>query len=281
MMSNRTAKTIQIFLPDGNPRGIRIAEITSRTVAAIQIPRSKLEDAAKRRELNNVGVYLLFGESESKPSVYIGEAENSLARLRQHNKSKDFWTHALVFISKTRFFTKSHIKYLEWICCETANKANRYLLENGNTPNQPHVSEPVEADLFDNFETMKILASSLGYPVFDQIKKPKNKEIIICKGKDAYADGEYTEEGLVVFSGSKAQLSETKTIAPTTKRVRESLKKREVLVEENGVLQFKIDHVFASPSAAAAVVLARRANGWQEWKYKDGKTLDEVKRQSS
>jgi hypothetical protein len=25
-------------------------------------------------------------------------------------------------------------------------------------------------------------------------------------------------------------------------------------------------------------VLARRANGWIEWKYKDGKTLDEVKR---
>ena len=36
---------------------------------------------------------------------------------------------------------------------------------------------------------------------------------------------------------------------------------------------------FSSPSAAAAVVLARRANGWIEWKYKDGRTLDEVKRQ--
>ncbi|HBS27340.1 MAG TPA: hypothetical protein DD827_09500 [Gammaproteobacteria bacterium] len=35
-----------------------------------------------------------------------------------------------------------------------------------------------------------------------------------------------------------------------------------------------------SPSGSAVVVLARRANGWLEWKYKDGKTLDEVKRQS-
>jgi len=27
----KSAKTIQIFLPDGNPRGVRVAEITSRT----------------------------------------------------------------------------------------------------------------------------------------------------------------------------------------------------------------------------------------------------------
>jgi hypothetical protein len=50
-------KTIQIFLPDGNPRSIKIAEITSRTVQAVLIPRSKLEYAATRNELNNVGVY--------------------------------------------------------------------------------------------------------------------------------------------------------------------------------------------------------------------------------
>ena len=105
-MDNQKAKTIQIFLPDGNPRSIRIAEISSRTVAAIQIPRSKLEDAAKRKELNNVGVYLLFGESESKPSVYIGEAENSLARLRQHNKNKDFWTHAVVLERRANGWTE-------------------------------------------------------------------------------------------------------------------------------------------------------------------------------
>ena len=54
-----------------------------------------------------------------------------------------------------------------------------------------------------------------------------------------------------------------------------------ILIENNGVLEFSADHVFSSPSAAAAVVLARHANGWIEWKYKDGKTLDAVKRQTS
>ncbi len=272
-------KTIQIYLPDGNPRGLKIAEITSRTVQALLIPRSQLDVAAGRPELENVGIYLLFGDSDSKAQVYIGEAESCLRRLKQHNKSKDFWTHALAFVSKTQYFTKTHIKYLEWLSCERALKASRYVLENGNSPNKPHVSESVEADLQDNFETMRTLASTLGYPVFDEIRKPKSKEIIYCKGKAAKATGEYTEDGLVVFSGSACNLKETKTAGNWVIGMRKDLLEKGVLVASGDLLEFSTDHVFSSPSAAAAVVLARRANGWIEWKYKDGRTLDEVKRQ--
>ncbi len=125
-------KTIQIFLPDGNPRSVKIAEITSRTVQGILIPRSKLEFISERNELKNVGVYFLVGGTDegSRPVVYIGEAEECLIRLKQHNKGKDFWTVALVIISKTKYFTKTHIKYLEWYCHEAIKKANRFNLDN-------------------------------------------------------------------------------------------------------------------------------------------------------
>jgi hypothetical protein len=85
-------KTIQLFLPDGNPRSIKIAEITSRTVQAILIPRIKLDYIFTREELNNVGVYLLIGnpEDEVKPLLYIGEAEDCKTRLKQHNSTKIF-----------------------------------------------------------------------------------------------------------------------------------------------------------------------------------------------
>jgi hypothetical protein len=278
---SKTGKTIQIFLPDGNPRSMKIAEITSRTVLAVLIPRPKLAEASLRQELDNVGVYLLFGTSDSKPLVYIGEAENCLMRLKQHNKSKDFWTHAVAFVSKTYYFTKTHIKYLEWLCCERAIKADRYTLENGNSPSKPHVSESVEADLHDNFDTMQVLVSTLGYPVFDEIRKPTKKEVIFCKGKYAIAEGEYTEDGLVVFSGSICNLVESKTAGSWVIGMRKELVEKSILVTDGEVLRFTTNHIFSSPSAAAAVVLARRANGWIEWKYKDGKTLDEVKRQSN
>ena len=276
-----SGKTIQIFLPDGNPRSLKIADITSRTVQAILIPRAKLDDAAKRQELKNVGVYFLIGSSDedSKPMLYIGEAEECLTRLKQQNKQKDFWNTAIAIISKTQYFTKTHIKFLETYCYTEAQKAARYKLENPTVPTMPFVSESMTADLLDNFETVRILVATLGYPIFDQIKKPQKKDILYCKGKAAKAEGEYTEDGLIVFAGSTCNLQETKSAGPYLKNWRDQLIEDGVLQKESNVYIFTQDHIFSSPSTAASVVLARRANGWTEWKYKDGKTLDEVKRQ--
>lgn len=273
-------KTIQIFLPDGNPKGLKIAEITSRTVMAVLIPRSKLEEAAKRDELSGVGVYMLFGVDKSKPKIYIGEAESCLIRLKQHNKSKEFWTQAIAFVSKTQHFTKTHIKYLEWLCCDVAAKAKRFELDNGNMPTKPHVQESVEADLYDNFDSIQLLVSTLGFPVFDEIKKPEKSELILCKGKDAYAEGEYTEEGLTIFAGAKCNLIETASAGNWVRGMRSELLERGLLKEDGQVLILTQDYIASSPSAAAAIVLARQANGWIEWKYEDGKTLDDVKRQA-
>lgn len=276
-------KTIQIYLPDGNPRGIRIAEITSRTIQAMLIPRSMLDEAGSRDELRNVGVYFLIGASEddSKEPLYIGEAEDCLTRLQQHNRSKDFWTHALVVCSKTQQFTKTHIKFMEAFCYKEAGKANRFELNNGNMPNEPHLSESMRADLMDNYETMKVLVSTLGYPFFDQIKKPRAKEILVCQWKDLYAEGEYSEEGFVVFAGAKCRLDETRAINNAAKKIRKTLLRKEILTqleETDTYLTLGTDHIFKTPSAAACFVLGRSANGWTEWKYKDGRTLDEVKR---
>ncbi|MCB1086272.1 MAG: DUF4357 domain-containing protein, partial [Verrucomicrobiae bacterium] len=59
-----TPKTIQIFLPGGDPRGIRVAEITTRIVQVIEVPRSLLGDFLKMPESDQVAVYFLFGQSE-------------------------------------------------------------------------------------------------------------------------------------------------------------------------------------------------------------------------
>ncbi len=228
-----------------------------------------------------MGIYFLVGTSDedSKPILYVGEAEECLTRLKQQNKTKDFWNTAIVVVSKTQHFTKTHIKFLESYCYSEAEKAGRFKLENASVPTKSYVSEPMEADLIDNFDTIKILVATLGYPIFDQIKKPQKKDILYCKGKDAKAEGEYTEDGLVVFSGSTANLEETKSAGPYVKSCRDQLIKDGVLKKDGNIYRFTEDHIFSSPSTAAAVVLARTANGWREWKYKDGKTLDEVKRQ--
>lgn len=62
-MSGSRPETIQTFLLNGNPQGIRAARITSRTVQATEIPWKKLGEAEKRKEARGVGVYVLFGMS--------------------------------------------------------------------------------------------------------------------------------------------------------------------------------------------------------------------------
>ncbi len=276
------ARTIQIFLPDGNPRGVKIAEITSRTIQAVFIPRASVSFAVSRNELNNVGVYFLVGESEDngKPLVYVGETENCADRLRDHHKKKDFWQYGLMMVSQTKSFTKACVKYLEWYCHQQAQKAGRFALENSSQPKEAHVSESRVADLLDNFDDIKILVSTLGYKIFDAIEKPTDENVLYCKVKGAVGTGEYTEDGFTVFKGSTCNLEPTKSCASAIKKKRELLYSNGVLVEKDGYLVFTEDSTFGSPSTAACVIIGRNTNGWTAWKYKNGKTLDEVERQS-
>jgi hypothetical protein len=283
-MSQILGRTIQIFLPDGNPRGVKIAEFTSRTIQVVSVPRAQLDFACSRPELSNVGLYFLTGDSDSRrdPLLYIGEAEDCTSRLRQQNKSKDWWTNALACVSKTAGFTKSHVKYLEWYCHQEAETAGRFVMDNSTIPTKSYVSEPMVADLMDHFETIRILTSTLGYPLFDHIQKPGQAEVLTCKGKKALAKGEYTEDGLVVFANSTSNRPEVSSIHEYVSTARKQMLEQGILeIVDDEILRFTKDQIFPSPSQAAAVVLGRNANGWLEWRYPDGRTLDEVKRKGA
>lgn len=279
-------KTVQIFLPDGNARSIRIAEITSRTVQAVQIPRQKIQQAEMREEVHRVGVYFLFGDvgdDASKPPAYVGEAENCFERIRGHHKRKDFWTTAVTVTSKTQSFTKAHARRLEYDCIQQAQEAQRFRLQNTQTPAEPHIPEPMLAEIRDNFGTIQTLLSMLGFPILDPLvagdDKQENAPVLYCQGKGAEATGEYTEDGLVVHSGSKARLDTVPSITESVQRRRKNLQEEGVLEVESGFLVFQQDHAFNSPSGAAGVILGRSSNGWRDWVDGDGRTLDEIERQ--
>lgn len=275
-------KTIQVFLTDGSPRGIKLAEITSNIELAIFIPRTKINEASTRKEVSNAGVYFLFGEGDdtAKPLVYVGQSRNCIERIKTHDQKKDFWNYAIIITSKTKNFTQTHIEYLEELAISKANEANRYKIENSVNPKKFDVPETLEADLLDNFDTIKILLSTLGFPLFDNIGKSiaKSKDTLYCKGKDANAEGEYVDDGFVVFKGSKANKDLAPASNSTIRNLREKLIAQGILLEKSNIYEFQEDYLFKSPSAAAAQVLARNTNGWTEWKDKFGKTLDELER---
>lgn len=98
-------------------------------------------------------------------------------------------------------------------------------------------------------------------------------------GPDADAKGVFTDHGFLVKAGSLARL-ETVPSGKNVNLVHQRLLDERVLELHNGNLRFAKDHLFKSPSGAAAAVLGRTANGWIAWKRADGQTLSEIKRVS-
>ena len=269
---------------------MRVAEITTRIVRVIEVPRSQLADFLKMPEAQQVGVYFLMGElSEAGlPRTYIGQSGSVGKRLEQHHQNKDFWNRAFVVISLTNSLTQTHALFLEWVAIAEATKAGRYVLENGNTGSQPYTPAPLQADCHEIHETAATLLATLGQPIFEPLTSaPTAKgivELFYCKGSGADGVGEYTTEGFVVHKGSKGRAEIVPSIQGTShERMRSQLITEGVLTEIAGsagsLLVFTRDHLFSSPSTAAMAVMGRSANGWVEWKTASGKTLDEVKRQ--
>lgn len=289
-MSSATPRpqTIQIFLPFGDPRGIRVAEITTRIVQVIEVPRTALADFIAMPESDQVAVYYLFGQGEdgATPTVYIGQTGDLRKRLAKHNKEKDFWQRALVLISRTNSLTQTHALFLEWLCIQEAKKAGRYTAENGNDGSKPHTPAPLEADCMEIFDTGRTLLATLGYPLFEPVAKPLGQadasELFYCKRGGTDARGEYTSEGFVVLKGSRARLQPLSAFeGHAFVKVRATLIEQGKLLVENGALVFKEDVLFMSPSGASAVVCGGASNGWREWRNAQGITLDELKRGSA
>jgi len=276
-------RTIQIYCPSGEPRGVRIAEITTRIVQAVVVPRAKLDEGLRRDELRGVGLYLLFGESEpsGRGLAYIGEAEDCGARFRDHNRSKDFWNVAVAIVSRTGSLTKAHCRLLEYLAIAKAREAGRYELDNGNAGSEPVLPEWMRADVIEVFETAETLLGSLGYPVFEPPAASNDRRdvrLFFCRRGGFEARGVYNEEGFVVLAGSKGRADFLESASAPVRSQRQKLIDDEVIISHGDHISFTRDTVFQSPSAAASAVCAGSANGWIEWKDDAGRTLDEVYR---
>jgi predicted GIY-YIG superfamily endonuclease len=284
---NARPKTIQIFIPGGDPQGIRVAEITTRIVQVFEVPRSLLPEFLKMPESSQVALYFLFGGSEGDavPRVYIGQTGDLRSRLTTHNKEKEFWQRALVLISRTNSLTQTHALFLEWHALQTARKAGRYEDENGNNGSKPHTPAPLEADCYEIFETGQVLLSTLGYPIFEPVAqvgpRPGDEEVFFCTATGVNGRGLYTQEGFVVLKGSVGVSRNVPSIQWTAdERFRKKLVDSQVMRENGASVIFEKDHLFGSPSMAAVALLGRTANGWMEWKDSKGVTLDVLKRQT-
>lgn len=278
-----TAATIKLYLPEGEAKRLRTAEISNWTGKAIAAPRTELEQLLGREELEKAGVYILSGvDSETgKPLAYIGEAEVIRERLKQH-KAKEFWVSAVVFVSKDENLTKAHIRYLEGRLISEAEKVGRFTLENTQSGGS-RLPECDRADMEVFLSRVRQLLPVLGFdiltPIAEAVLNAKSRDLLYCKNKGAEATGRRTSEGFVVFKNSTAVVEERPSASvrhPFVLSLRKQLLADGSLVKKGDFFVFTKDVLFASPSAGSSIIHSGGTNGWKEWKTEDGKTLREL-----
>jgi len=279
-----TGKSIRLFLADGTPHGLISAEIVNWTGRVLIVNRSDLDKLATREEARRPGVYLLAGADPEKPSkerIYVGESENVLARLVQHDRTgkKEFWTRTALVISKDENLTKSHIRFLESRLIRETRLTGRVVLDNGNEPEPPRLPEADVADMAYFLSQIRLLLPVLGFNLMLRLarvetvegeKRPEEPPLFKFAAGGLRASMRIVDGEFVVLKGSAARRSGNTTWT-SYKSLRTQLIDDGVLVERGDPehYEFSSDYAFASPSAAATVIYAGNKNGQTAWKHED------------
>lgn len=271
-------ETIRIFLPDGNPKGVREADMNGHTIEVILMP--KIEFKNNKNKLNFLGCYVLVDTlTAEKPEIYIGEGVVK-DRILQHITAKPFWNYLFAIRLKDESgFNKSQIAHLERELIDCAKKVNQSnLVENKQSPVK-YPMDKHELGLLRKFlDDIEILFSCLGLKVFQPVSEGKKASLLTLKNKQGFdANGEEVEDGFLVHKGAKARLDHTPSFVGTSEyRYRQRLLDEGILKKEGSVLVLQDDHKFSSPSNAAGVILGASVNGLTYWLNDKGKTLADL-----
>ena len=273
-------KTIETFLPTGDPLEIQILNETTSVIKIIHINQNQIEQHKNRIDCN--GCYILYGKDEDEQEkIYIGEADNVFKRLKQHKKNKDFWNYAFIIAHIGNKFDKVNLHFLENLMIKETLSAGRFIVENGNLGQENNITENKQAESINFFEDIKLILHTLGLNLF----KPKNNKINVTDDNTFYFKGSelgfeakaiYENDELTVLKGSTAVLNLQKS--NTKHKLQNKLILENVLKEENGYFVFQEDYTFDSPSASGCIVSGRNANGWITWKNTNNVTLDKLHR---
>lgn len=282
-------RSIRLFLVDGTSNGLLTAEIMNWTGHVLTGPRSKLSEVVRRPECGRTGIYFLIGPAVDKslrPQVYIGESDDVGKRLKQHNRQeeqngKDFWEKVCLVTSKDQNLTKAHVKYLESRLIDIANSVGRCELLNGTAHDYSNLPESDLADMAFFLDQIRIVLPALGFDFLREVTKPSHireteeaprRESVsprfrmkVPGRRSDYAYAQEIDGEFFVLKGSKARNAWSGVEGGYKGLFNQLAEEGTLVADGNGLNTFGDDCAFSSPSAAAAVVCGRSANGRKEW----------------
>jgi hypothetical protein len=165
--------TIRIFVPDGNPEGVRIIDRMNWTGIGLAFPRAKWLEIKQRPEFMRAGIYILvgyMGEDDDLPTIYIGQADGVRNRIESHIQNKDFWDWGIVFVSTSGGLNRAHVTWLEYALLNRVSVTKRCHLDNGNMPQEPALTESEKADTQGFLKEILQILPLVGLRVFEFAK---------------------------------------------------------------------------------------------------------------
>ena len=287
-------KNMNYFLMDGSPKGRVKCTLANWTGVAYKIPRVDLVKCKDIEHLKQSGVYFLFSKDQAKkPLVYVGQAgsrkngEGILNRLKEHHAAPkpglEDWYEAVAFTTSNNVFGPTEISWLENKFFTLAAEVNRYEAKNGKEPTAGNVTEEKESELEEFVEYTKTTMGVLGHMVFEhEVPTPSPSALkaenifapaigLELRQGDVLAFGQRTNDGFIVFKGSKIKPGVAQSCPKGAKIQREN---NASSLDANSVL---IDDVsLNSANEAACFVVGNSISGIQAWKTAEGKTLKEI-----
>ena len=278
-------RSINIFLADGDPSGIRVAQVSMSTIQALAFRKLQLSQVRERfQELSRPGVYILLGYDETnfeKLIAYVGQSECVADRLRFHagKEDKNYWTDTIALVSKDENLTASHARYVEARLIADASLNPRWNLDNTQRASEfGKLPLPDRESMEEFIDQTKTLVGSLGCDLFKvltgssvatvQARSPiVGSPVFYYSGKGYEAEMSINDgREFVLKKGSKLRLITAATAPEGIVNLRAQLLEKSLLSEINGNLVLNSDYVFRSVSSAAAIVSGTSVNGRTAWK---------------
>jgi hypothetical protein len=303
---SRRGRTLKLYLVDGTPSGVITAELGVSSVRAVVASRTALPDLIRREEAARTGVYLLAGPDPVLPDrqlVYVGEGDQVKTRLAAHDSddAKEFFTRAVLIVSKDENLTKAHGRYLESRIIAAIRSAGRAKLANNTEPPFKGLPEPEIADMERVLDEIEILLPVLGFDVlrpagyeagdkFDTPSKDGGTEAVPTKPLDAEVTTSSTNietaptfvavikkakaraieraGEFVVLAGSTAYREFQESQSLPLRNLRQALLDSGALEldADAKLLRFTQDVSFGSPSAASSLIGGYSDSGPRTWK---------------
>lgn len=286
--------TLELFYIDGKPDGMLTARVFNWTGHVLMAPRTRLDEALRRPEARHTGVYMLFGVDEAGVQrAYVGEGEDVSHRIKSHDTAKDWWTNVVFVSGDGNKLNKAHAQYLEARLIEIARNIRKASLDNNTNPSRPSLSEADVANMESFLDYLLMVLPALRIDSFLEerrasIPSPRMPTAAVAETQRARFELSNNRHGLrgtarlqdgefIVEKGSIAKLAWRESSNHIYRRQFEELVHAGVLAPHgSGHRIFTADYAFRSPSAAAAVINGRAANGQEAWRLVgSGKTYRE------